>query len=426
MSRALTTVVAAALGLAGSLAVSLFLFRAADGALDRVLDERLRAAGESAALLLASQVATSEHLRALMQTNALDAAYLLDRSLFTVRDASGREGQRADVLRVDTDRVQRAFEGHATVGPGYALGDLAVTTGYFPVRGADGGVRAVLTFEAGQAFGAARRDLSRARTAAVLLSVLVALALGTVAARWTALERLRRVEAEQAARGESIARMGAMVAHEIRNPLGILRASVELMGERAGRSIPAWQREQLDDMLGEVERLRRLTEDFLWLGTPERPIASTSVDLAAVLAESVRGAEATFRDLKIAWEVPALPAVRGDPHRLRQVFANLLANAAQAQVEPGSVEVRAQVSDGFARVRIHDEGPGLSPEVQRRLYDPFLTTKAGGTGLGLAIARMLVARQGGNLAVVDDGRSGTTFEVSLLVDPGGGAWPESS
>ncbi|GAC1595575.1 MAG: hypothetical protein NVS4B10_04070 [Myxococcales bacterium] len=90
------------------------------------------------------------------------------------------------------------------------------------------------------------------------------------------------------------------------------------------------------------------------------------------------------------------------------------------------MEIHAQVSEGQVRVRISDQGPGLSLEVRQRLFDPFLTTKAGGTGLGLAIARMLVARQGGNLAVVDNGRPGTTFEVSLPVDPGGGSWPGSS
>ncbi|HXN83560.1 MAG TPA: HAMP domain-containing sensor histidine kinase [Myxococcales bacterium] len=426
MSRALTAMVAAVLGLAGSLAASLFLFHAAENALDRVLDERLRAAGESAALLLGAPGAHEGQLRALMKTHALDAAYLLDRSLNVTADTGGRHGQPADFLRLDTDRVQRAFEGFSSVGPGYSLGDLAVTTGYFPVRAADGPVSAVLAFEAGQAFAAPRLDLSRARTAAVLLSVLGAVALGLVAARWTAMERVRRANAEQVARGESIARMGAMVAHEIRNPLGILRAGAELMRERAGSAMPDWQRTLLEEMLGEVERLRRLTEDFLCLGTPERPLASAPLELAPVLLDSVRGAESTFRDLRIDCQLARLPPVRGDPHRLRQVFANLLANAAQAQQERGTVEVRAQSDGDFARIRIHDGGPGLTAEVRQRLFDPFLTTKAGGSGLGLPIARMLVTRHGGTLAVLDDGRPGTTFEISLPVDPGGGVWPGSS
>jgi signal transduction histidine kinase len=423
MRRTLAPALAAILGLAGSLAATLYLFRAAEGALERVLDERLRGAGESAALLLGSVPAAQDHLRDLMVANGLDGAYLLDRSLVVIADAGGRRGQRADLLRVDPDRVQRAFEGVASVAIGYSLGDLAVTTGCFPVRGANGAVTAVLGVEAGQAFVGARRDLSRARNAAVALSILAALALGAMAARWTAVERLRRREAEQAARGDSITRMGAMVAHEIRNPLGVIRATMELMRERGAID---GQRERIEDVLGEVERMRRLTDDFLILGAPDRPLVRGPVDLAAVLIDSSRATEATYRGVRVVCQLAPLPAVSGDPHRLRQVFANLLANAAQAKAD-GEVEMRAEASDVVARVQIHDQGPGIPPDVRERLFDPFLTTKAGGTGLGLAIARMLVERHSGSLTLVDDGRPGATFEVRLpLAGTEARAWPASS
>ena len=110
MSRALTALVAAVLGLAGSLAASLFLFHAAESALDRVLDERLRAAGESAALLLGAPGAHEGQLRALMKTHALDAAYLLDRPLNVTADAGGRQGQPADFLRRVTTIAYRTRE----------------------------------------------------------------------------------------------------------------------------------------------------------------------------------------------------------------------------------------------------------------------------------------------------------------------------
>ncbi len=130
--------------------------------------------------------------------------------------------------------------------------------------------------------------------------------------------------------------------------------------------------------------------------------------------------------MRVVCQLAALPAVSGDPHRLRQVFANLLANAAQAQAD-GEVEMRAEASDGVARVQIHDQGPGIPPDVRERLFDPFLTTKAGGTGLGLAIARMLVERHSGSLTLVDDGRPGATFEVRLpLAGTEARAWPASS
>lgn len=425
MPRALTSVLAAALGLAGSLLATLFLFHAAQGALDNVLDERLRGAGESAALLFGATAATTEHLSALMKANALDGAYLLDRSLTVVADSAGNQGRRGDLLRIDPDRVQRAFEGQASVGPGYSLGELTITTGYFPVRGADGSVSSVLGFEAGQAFAGARRGLLRARAAAMTLSLLAALALGVLAARWSALERGRRRDAEQAARGESIARMGAMVAHEIRNPLGIIRAAIELMRERAD-PMPHWQREQLEDVLGEVERMRRLTDDFLLLGTPDRPLVRGPVDVGEVLLEAARAAEITFPQVQIRCDLPPLPPVSGEADRIRQVFANLLANAAQAE-QAGEVELSAGDRDGFVQVRIHNSGPRIPAGVRERLFDPFLTTKAGGTGLGLAIAKMLVERHGGSLELIDDDRAGATFEVRLpKIEAEAHTWPASS
>jgi two-component system OmpR family sensor kinase len=272
----------------------------------------------------------------------------------------------------------------------------------------------VLVFEAGESFLAARGDLARARNAALLLSVLSAVALGMVAARWSVLERIRRKAAEQAARGESITRMAAMVAHEIeiRNPLGVMRGIVELMREQAGSALPPRQGERIDDLLGEIERMRRLTEDFLSLGKPDGPLATARLDLGEVLSEAARAAEATFRDVQVRCLMAPGTEVVGDPGRLRQVFANLLANAGQAQ-ERGEIELIADVAEGFARVRVHDGGPGLPQGIRDRLFDPFVTTKPGGTGLGLAVARMLVERHGGTLAFVDDGRAGSTFEVRL-------------
>src|SRR6202011_231932 len=262
MSRALAPLLAAAIGLAGSVAATLFLFRAGEAALNGVLDERLRGAGESAALGLGGNRTAVDRLQALQKANALDGASLVDGAVTVIADSSGRAGHRADLLRIDADRVQLAFRGAASVGHGYSLGKLDVTTGYFPVRSADGSVDSVLVFEAGQSFLATRADLTRARGAAILLSLLSALALGVVAARWSAAERVRQKAAEQAARGESIATMAAMVAHEIRNPLGVIRGTVELMREEAGSGLAARHGERLEDLLGEVERMRRLTEDF--------------------------------------------------------------------------------------------------------------------------------------------------------------------
>jgi two-component system, OmpR family, sensor kinase len=411
-SRVLAPLAAALLGLAGSLAATFALHRAASAALDQVLTERLRGAGETAARLLEATPPDRARLRAVMEANALDGVYVVSPSLAVVADATGPAGVPADVLRVDAARVEAALRGEASVGRAYDVGAVSIETGYFPVRGPDGVPRAVLALEAGKAFSGARAGLRRALGVGVVLSAAGALALALGAARWTRAERARREEAARAARGDALARMAAAVAHEVRNPLGIIRGAVELVRTRAHDALSDRDRERLTDVLGEVERLRRLTQDFLDLSA-EPSLESAPVDVAELARDAARGSAALHPGLEVRVAADGAPPVRGDPGRLRQVLANLLANAAQAGAR--TVEIRAAADGSQVAVRIRDDGPGIPPEVRARLFDPFATGREGGTGLGLAVSRRIVERHGGTLALsgLDGAGRGTTFELRL-------------
>ncbi len=415
MSRrsALVPIAAAALGLLGSLAATAFLHASAARALDQVLDERLRGAGEAAAGLLQGAAPSAGQLQRLMQANQLEGAFLLDRDLTVLADATGPAGRRVDLLRIDPARVRRAFEGESGIGAGFALGEQGVATGYFPVRGPDGTVRSVLALEAGQAFAGARRGLRSALALGGGLAAAGAVALALVAWRWTQAERARTETAERAARGEAMSRMAAMAAHEIRNPLGVIRGTIDLLRERSGAALGERGASDLQDVLGEVERLRRLTEDFLDVAS-DRPIVRARLDLRDVLEDAARGAEASFPPVRVRRSFGELPPVEGDGGRLRQVFANLLSNAAQAQRE-GEIELTAAAVDGEVRIVVHDSGPGVRPDIRPRLFEPFVSGRPGGTGLGLALSRRFVERHGGMLELVRDGRPGATFEVRLPV-----------
>src|SRR6185295_3693168 len=172
--------------------------------------------------LLAELGPTPERLAALMRANELDAAYVLGRNLRVIADARGGAGGAVDLLRVDVARVRRALAGESTVDRGYALGTLEILTGYFPLRG-DGAVSEVLALEAGQSFIAARAGIARARNVGWSLSILCALGLGLLAARWLRAERATADAGARAARGDALSRVAAMAAHEIRNPLGVIR-----------------------------------------------------------------------------------------------------------------------------------------------------------------------------------------------------------
>jgi two-component system OmpR family sensor kinase len=403
--------VAAALGLAGALAATLSLHRAAVSAVDRVLEERLEGAGQSTASLFADTEPTASRLRAVISANGLEDVYLVNRSLRVVADASGAGGRRADLLRLDVGRVRDAFAGKASVAPGYAFGDLTVLTGYFPIRGRSGAIDAALVVEAGQSFVAAHGRIARARNVGVSLSILSALALAIAAARWTRIERERREATVRAARGEAVSRLAAMAAHEIRNPLGVIRGTIELMRERSGALLGDRDLRALDDVAEEVERMRRLTQDLLDLSA-DRPLMLAPVMVGDLLVEAARAAEAAVPAIRVACEPGALPPVAADAARLRQVFANLLVNAAQAQ-QQGTVFVQACAEGDAVKISVADSGPGVPDEIGERLFELYFTTKSGGTGLGLAVARRLVERHGGTLVHERRPGAGATFVVTL-------------
>jgi len=409
--RTLVPAVAALLGLAGSLAVTFYLHRAAATAVDGLLEARLRSAGETAAELLARSPPTSQGLRAVMEANGLEGTYLLSPSLRIEADATGPGGRAADLLRVDAARVAQAFDGRPSVAFGFSFGKLEVVSGYFPVRSPDGRPGSVLALEGGKAFTSARGDLRRALWIGVALSLLAALGLGFVALRWSRSEAQRLEAAERAARGDLLAKLAAMAAHEIRNPLGVIRGAVELVRARSGAALAARDQQALGDALGEVDRLRRLTEDLLDVSR-EPSLQRVPLDLADVVGDAARALASSFPGTEVRLQVPSI-AVEGDPVRLRQVLANLLQNAAQAGAR--SIEVRGETLRGTAHLRIGDDGPGIPADLRHRLFDAFATGRAGGRGLGLAIARRIVVRHGGTLEAAEDGGPGAVFEIQLPV-----------
>jgi len=413
--RAALPVAVAVVGLAGSLAVTLTLYGLALKTLDRVLTERLQAAGESSAALMAHPdlPLNQQFLTDVMRANALEAAYVVDSRLRVVADAAGNSGRRVDLLRVDPARLHEALLGRSSVAPGYAIDSVQVLTGYFPLARPPASQGQVLVLEAGEPFVASRAQIRRARDLGAVLSVLCGLGLALIARRSSRAERRATEAAARAARGEALSRVAAMAAHEIRNPLGVIRGTIDLMRERSVQSLSDRDGRALDDIVQEVERLHRLTQDLLDLGS-DRPLALTDVSLQAVLADSARALAASHPSIRVSIEsnLAELPALPGDPARLRQVFANLLANAAQAQGQ-GEIVVRAAREGGEVRVEVQDRGPGIPSEESGRIFDLYFTTKSTGTGLGLGVARRFVEQHGGRLAHLTDRKPGAVFEVRL-------------
>ncbi len=219
---------------------------------------------------------------------------------------------------------------------------------------------------------------------------------------------------------DRLRRFVADASHELRTPLTSIRGYAELW--RAGAI--ATEGEQTDAMRRvehEAARMGRLVDDMLLLARLDegRPLDLTAVDLGHIAEDAVRDARAVDPERPVSLSVEDSVVVLGDADRLRQVAANLLANAL-IHTSPGTaVEVRVR-SDGPAAVlEVADHGPGLDPELAHRVFerfvraDPARTRATGGAGLGLAIVAAVAEAHGGRAEVDSVPGQGATFRVVL-------------
>ncbi|MBU8810892.1 HAMP domain-containing histidine kinase [Mycolicibacterium goodii] len=227
--------------------------------------------------------------------------------------------------------------------------------------------------------------------------------------------------AEQARSSEDrMRRFITDASHELRTPLTTIRGFAELYRQGAARDI--------EMLMGRIEsesrRMGLLVEDLLLLARldAQRPLERRRVDLLALATDAVHDAQSIAPKRKVTMEVfdgPGTPEVLGDEARLRQVIGNLVANAVQHTPETAGITVRVGTDGDNAVLEVCDEGPGMSQEDARRVFERFYradssrTRASGGTGLGLSIVDSLVYAHGGTVKVTTALGKGSRFTVSL-------------
>jgi signal transduction histidine kinase len=227
----------------------------------------------------------------------------------------------------------------------------------------------------------------------------------------------RMLEAERLA---LLGRVAAGLAHEIRNPLGSISGSIDMLRESTGLSD---EDKQLCAIIQrEAARLNHLVGDMLDLSKPKLPhleaadVATIARDVVALAGVSERSGSG---DVRVAYEGPDGPAVaRCDGAQIRQVLWNLVRNAVQASGAGSTVWVRVKREGDAVAIEVEDHGPGISESAKHRIFDAFFTTRSHGTGMGLAVVKRIIddhAPFGARIAVVSprDERGGATFRVVL-------------
>jgi two-component system sensor histidine kinase PilS (NtrC family) len=223
-------------------------------------------------------------------------------------------------------------------------------------------------------------------------------------------------EVKRSERLADLGRVAAGLAHELRNPLASMAGSIELL--RASSGLSAGDARLMDIVLREAERLEGLVAAFLAFSRPAPP-RRAAVDLARAVAETLEVFAHDPAAERVRVERALGPAVADcDAGQLRQVLWNLLTNAAHAagaREGGGTVRVRcgAGDGDGWARIEVEDDGPGIPAADLPHLFTPFFTTRDGGTGLGLATVQRIVDAHGGRVDVASTPGAGARFTVQL-------------
>jgi signal transduction histidine kinase len=271
------------------------------------------------------------------------------------------------------------------------------------------------------------------------LGLLLVGIVGAVAIFWLQARHLaeRRVLEDAMAREQRLSAVGnlaAGVAHEVRNPLNAISIGLQRLRKEFAPSAPG-ARAEYDEfteiMQAEVGRLNTIVDRFLSLARPAR-LTLTEEPLAKVLEELVAlfASQASAQTVRLEADLQLGEArVRMDRQQLTHAFMNVMLNAIQAMPGGGTLKVRAAVlpperaaisghsSAGvrMAQVAISDTGPGIAPDDQDRIFEPYFTTKEGGTGLGLALTHKIIREHAGDIRVESRVGSGATFIITLPV-----------
>jgi signal transduction histidine kinase len=352
------------------------------------------------------------------QDNGLANVFLCLPGTEVVADASGalQRGAPHPFLVLDLAEVEAARAGIATHSRLYhSLGEHYWMSGYAPVFDGLGEVVGFAGVEASVGFFDA---LDRLRRSLAGIGMAVVTLVGLLLALWVGYARRLATARAALLRQEGLSAMGRMaagVAHEIRNPLGIIKNTAQLVRDDL--------REQqveaplLDFIPEEVDRLDEILTGYLDFAR-QAPPRFAEVRLERLLRRTLDlleqdCAEAGVR-VEQALDDHAPVSLVADPRRLQQVFLNLFLNALQAMPEGGRLGVEVEDQADTVTVRIRDTGVGLDPKEAAGLFEPFVTSKEKGSGLGLSVVRRIVVEDHGGTVRLD-GRPGAGAVVTVVL-----------
>ena len=334
------------------------------------------------------------------------------RVVFSLRDALYRGSER---ITLDEPALQQAFLGYSASSHLYYVDGEYLKSAYAPVLRFNGDIAGAVVVEGGSnAFRPLDQITLSFTVAAVLASILLVVVavvfLSTFSRLARAEERMRHTDILA-----SVGQLAAGVAHEIRNPLTVLRGVSSRLARIDG--LRPGEREELFRMIDEeVDRMGTVVQNFLDLSRrPDgqlqefelRPVLERSLEILRVELSRSR------IETHLVWEGEAGLRIRGRPQAMHHVFLNLALNAKHFMPEGGRLTIRVLPRKSQVRVSFEDTGPGVPKAIRSRIFDAFFTTRPEGTGLGLAFVERIVTEHGGSVKVGSAPSGGASFEIAL-------------
>ena len=230
-----------------------------------------------------------------------------------------------------------------------------------------------------------------------------------------ALAEKERLE-EEMQRQERLAALGQVVtgvAHELRNPIGVIKTTVQLMEKEVDESA----KEYCSVIKQQVDRQNKVIQELLSYGRPSKPIKE-NVQVNDLLNSVLTFIRPQLRQSNIKLQTNFcndLPLLFIDVERIKQVFVNLILNAVHAMPEGGELSIFTDFDQHKVTISFKDTGIGISDENMKKIFDPFFTTKDSGTGLGLTICNQIMQMHNGSISVQKNTGAGMTFTVTLPI-----------
>jgi len=313
-------------------------------------------------------------------------------------------------LRLDNAPLAAALTGRAAYGERYRLGGIDLKSAFAPVSDPFGEVVGAVGVEAPAGFFGALREVRLALAATLGIGMVLVVGLTLVVWRFWS-----RSEASERAlwRSQHLAMIGQMtatMAHEVRNPLSIIKATAERIRRKYGDGS-----ELFEFIPEEADRLDRLTRWYLNFARPT-DLTFAPVTLAEIAEESLSRLRKELEAADIAVNCPTGDAkgeCEADRDRLVQAVLNVLINAQQAIGRGGTITVHISEHGERVRLEIKDTGRGIPLEEQPLVFEPFRTTKTTGSGLGLAVVRQVIEAHGGSVGLESTPGVGTKVWLEL-------------